>query len=53
MKIRYFIFGFIALGLLFRAFQFQNALFSDWDEGIYAEVASDMTERNSDRKSVV
>lgn len=47
MKIRYFIFGFIALGLLFRAFQFQNALFSDWDEGIYAEVASDMTERNS------
>ncbi len=47
MKIRYFIFGFIALGLLLRVFHFQNALFSDWDEGIYAEVAADMTERNS------
>ncbi len=47
MKIRYIIFGFIALGLFVRVFHFQNALFSDWDEGIYAEVASDIKERNA------
>lgn len=47
MKIRHIIFGCIALGLFVRVFHFQNALFTDWDEGIYAEVASDMIERNA------
>jgi len=47
MKIKYIIFAFIVVGLLFRVVQYQHALFSDWDEGIYAEVAADMVERNS------
>jgi 4-amino-4-deoxy-L-arabinose transferase-like glycosyltransferase len=47
MKVRYIIFAFIVIGLFWRTYQHQNVLFSDWDEGIYAEVASDMVEHHS------
>ena len=47
MKIKYFIFGFIILGLCIRAYNYRLALFSDWDEGIYAEVADEALQRGS------
>ncbi len=47
MKLRYLLFGFIIVGLLLRAYQYQNALFTDWDEGIYAELAAESISKNA------
>ncbi|KXK09567.1 MAG: hypothetical protein UZ22_OP11002001032 [Microgenomates bacterium OLB23] len=47
IALRHIIFAFIIAGLCVRTFQHREALFNDWDEGIYAKVADDMAERNS------
>lgn len=45
--LKYLIFGFIVLGLCIRATNHRGALFTDWDEGIYAEVADEMIQNGS------
>ncbi len=45
--IRKFVFIFIILGLLSRAYIQKDVLFYDWDEGIYAEVSSGLLDHKS------
>lgn len=45
--LRYLIFAFLVGGLIARASIQNDVLFYDWDEGIYAEVSSELVERGS------
>ncbi len=45
-NLRYALFTFLILGLVLRAVALQDTTFYDWDEGIYAEVSSELVETN-------
>ena len=45
--LRYSIFAFLIIGLIVRAVGLQDTSFYDWDEGIYAEVSSELVETGS------
>jgi len=44
---RKFVFGFIILGLVLRAYLMRDVAFYDWDEGFYAEVAQEILSTKS------